>query len=98
MWPGGVFLFYYVMPAHPAGISVGTDDYGLPAASSRLTSDESVKISRQNVLAAGESAMPDSTSILLLFAAAAVVAFVGYVMFRYRYFDRPVLTLEQACR
>lgn len=72
------------------GISIGTGDYSLPAACSRLTSDESVEISWQKVLAAGEPAMPDSASILLLFAAAAViVAFVGYVMFRYRYFDRP---------
>jgi hypothetical protein len=96
----GIFLFYYVMPAHPAGISVGTGDYSLPAASSGPTSDESVEISRQKVLAAGEPAMPDSASILLLFAAAAVVvvAFVGYVMFRYRCFDRPVLVLEQARR
>ncbi|MEO9295588.1 MAG: hypothetical protein ABI347_08320 [Nitrososphaera sp.] len=83
----GVFLFYYVVPAHPAGISVGTGDYGIPAASSNgPTSDESAEISRQKVLAAGGGAamLPDFASTLLLFAAAAVVGFVGYVMFRCR--------------
>ena len=95
---GGMFLFYYVMPAHPAGISVGSGDYGLPVTSKGPTADESILISRQKVLAAGAPAISDSVSILLLFAAAAVVGFVGYVMFRYRCLDRPVLFLEQSSR
>ena len=40
--------------------------------------------------------MPNSVSVLLLFAAAAVVCFVGYMVFRYRCLDRPVLTMEQS--
>jgi hypothetical protein len=93
---GGAFLFYYVMPTHPGGVSIGAAGYSLTVTTNPgLTSDESVQISRQKVLAAGEPAMPDWASTLLIFAGAPVVGFVAYVMFRYQCLDRPVLVPER---
>jgi hypothetical protein len=93
------FLTYYVVPSHPSGVSIGTAEYHLPpAANPGPTSDESVQISRQKVLAAGEPAMPSWTSSLLMLAGAPVVGFVAYVMFRYRCLNRPVLVPEPASR
>lgn len=87
---GAVFLFQYV-PQQP---SVQEPQPAIQPLENRPTIEESVEMSRQKVAAAGAAGWPEFATAMP-FGAAAVVAFLAYILFRYRSEVGGVLQPEQ---
>ena len=89
---GAVFLFQYVPQQQPPPFE--EPQQAIQPLENRPTIGESVEMSRQKVAAAGSAAWPEFATAMQ-FGAAAVVAFLAYILFRYRSEARGVLPPEQ---
>jgi hypothetical protein len=86
---GAVFLFQYVPQS-----SFEEPQQAIQPIESRSTIEESVEMSRQKVAAAGGAGWPEFATAMP-FGAAAVGAFLAYILFRYRSEAGGVLPPEQ---